>query len=90
MKEEFLHILEQAVEEYGTRSQKIMAVEEMAELLNAFAKFERGRCSIYDIITEIADVTIMMEQLRIIYGPDAVDAEIQRKVERLQKRLNNG
>lgn len=90
MKMEQIQILQAAIENFGVRSRIIMAIEEMAELTNAFAKFERGRVELQDIVTEIADVTIMMEQLRLIYGPEKVDAEIERKIKRLEKRMSNG
>ena len=40
-----------------------------------------------DIITEIADVMIMMKQMAIIFGEKAVNDEISRKLERLEERM---
>ena len=78
---------QKAILKYGCTAQIIMAVEEMAELLNALAKERRGRATQNDIVTEIADVTIMMWQLSIMYGEQAVEMEIERKIKRLQERL---
>jgi NTP pyrophosphatase (non-canonical NTP hydrolase) len=79
--------LQKAILKYGCTSQITMAVEEMAELLNALAKERRGRATQQDIVTEIADVTIMMWQLEIMYGEQAVEMEIERKIKRLQERI---
>lgn len=79
--------LQKAILKYGYTAQITMAVEEMAELLNALAKERRGRATKNDIVTEITDVTIMMCQLSIIYGEQAVEMEIERKIERLKERM---
>ena len=51
------------MEIYGFPAQAAMVVEECSELTNAICKFRRGRVGNDDIITEIADVMIMCEQL---------------------------
>lgn len=55
---------------YGFPAQAAMAVEECSELTNAICKFRRGRVSDDDIITEIADVMIMCEQLASYFGKE--------------------
>ena len=66
MKEKLLFIINC----YGTRSQEDVAIEEMAELQKAILKHRRraGEKTRADIIDEIADVEIMMQQLKIIYS----------------------
>ena len=81
-------IYKQAIAQYGVEPQRKMAIEEMAELTNALMKFDRGRNTVDDIIEEIADVTIMMSQLAIIYGQKAVQLQIDYKTQRLARRLN--
>lgn len=80
-----MNTVEEAVKVFGVENQKRMAIEECAELINALAKEARGRGA--DVVTEIADVTIMMRQLTIIYGRDAVRKEIIRKLLRLKGRI---
>ena len=82
-------ILSSAIAKYGSLAQVHMAIEEMAELTNALMKDMRGRVTAEEIITEIADVTIMMRQLQIMMGIDKVNEEIDNKVERLFTRLSN-
>ena len=72
---------------FGDESQKAMAIEECSELINALCKEKRGRVTDKDIITEIADVQIMCNQLALIYGKDEVRYEKSRKERRLFSRL---
>lgn len=73
---------------YGFPAQAAMAVEECSELTNAICKFRRGRVSDDDIITEIADVMIMCEQLASYFGKEKIELEKERKLERLKERLS--
>lgn len=57
------NLCRKAMEVYGFPAQAAMVVEECSELTNAICKFRRGRVGNDDIITEIADVMIMCEQL---------------------------
>ncbi|MGM9695024.1 MAG: hypothetical protein ACI3YC_08465 [Alloprevotella sp.] len=69
---------------HGIEEQELKAVEEMAELTKALVD---KRCSNSDVITEIADVCIMMKQLSIFFGEDKVEDEIKRKLERAEKNM---
>lgn len=73
--------------EFGEQSQLDMAIEECSELINAIEKYRRGRVGTIDIITEIADVQIMMAQLAYIFGEKQVEDEVARKIERLKGRI---
>lgn len=72
---------------YGIDAQKWVLVEECGELLDAIAKTERNRSSIMDVITELADVSIMVEQMAYLYGWDSFKEEKTRKLKRLEERL---
>lgn len=76
-----------ALSRYGAAAQIMMCIEECAELTNALAKESRNRVTYMDIITELADVSIMVDQLSIIFGEDEVSKERERKVQRLKERL---
>lgn len=74
---------------WGAENQEKMVVEEMSELTKEICKHWRGRDNLDAIADEIADVTIMLEQLRLIYNlNDAVSAHMDKKILRLQDRLN--
>lgn len=62
-----------------------MVFEECAELINSLCKYNINRATVDDIATEVADV-IMCEQLKFMIGADKVEAEIDKKLERLKKK----
>jgi NTP pyrophosphatase (non-canonical NTP hydrolase) len=77
-----------AVAAWGLTSQLRQAQEECGELVAAVNQADRGREGAVDkLAEEIADVTIMMAQARIIVGGALVDRWIDRKLERLEGRL---
>ena len=80
-------LCQEALDLWGIDSQVWMAIEEMAELTNALCKMKRGRNNPEDIVTEIADVQIMMEQLQLFFGKEEVDTERNRKLIRLHDRM---
>lgn len=81
-------IINTALNKYGIENQKWMLIEECGELLNAIAKLKRGRSTKEDIITELADVHIMVEQMAFFFGWNEFKAEKKRKLIRLNERLN--
>lgn len=89
------NILQTAINTYGIPAQEDMMLEEMSELTKAILKLRRLDDSLKNkiagdmvkthIIEEMADVQIMLDQMRIIYG-DTFDFE-KCKLERLADRL---
>lgn len=67
-KEKKLKLYEQAILTWGVQSQLDMLNEEIGELLVAVHKSKRNRVTDKDVITELADVSIMVEQLSILFG----------------------
>ena len=61
-------IFNQAIDFFGFESQKIMAIEEMSELTKELTKELRNRGNVENIADELADVEIMLAQLKIIYN----------------------
>ena len=81
-------VYQAALRKWGTDLQTMMAVEEMSELTKEICKIKRGKMDLDALADEIADVTIMLEQLREIYGlNDAVCDHIDAKILRLQSRV---
>lgn len=80
-------IYEKAIVKYGIENQLWMVTEECGELLNAIGKMRRERVTREDVITELADVTIMCEQIAQYMGYDDYTKEMERKLERLKERL---
>lgn len=82
-----LELYRQVMSTYGIDAQKWMLVEECGELLNAISKFQRGRSMKDEVITELADVSIMVEQMALLFGWKEFENEKGRKLNRLQQRL---
>lgn len=83
-------VYEKAISHYAEAHQVIKAVEEMAELTNELAKAttDSSRTTLEKIADEIADVTIMMEQLAIMFNINQhVQDRIDYKVKRLAQRI---
>lgn len=82
-------ILIMAIDTYGDEAQEELAIEECAELIQAINHKHRGRE--HNIAEEIADVEIMLEQLKIINNCGEEVKNIRReKVVRLYSRIMNG
>lgn len=82
------YVLNKAIARYGKDAQITMLFEEMSELQNAVCKFGRNRSSAADIAEEIADVEIMLEQMKIIFECRGLSESIKHeKIERLRSRL---
>lgn len=63
------------------------AIEEMGELIQALSRsLGEEREALSHVQEEIADVTIMMEQLRLMFGADSIDRTRKWKLTRLEER----
>lgn len=83
------------IDNYGSRCQEDVAVEEMAELQKALLKHRRynSKDTEKDIWDEIADVEIMIEQLKIIYSchkevEERKEYKIERQINRIIRKYN--
>lgn len=84
-------VLQRALDTYGSRAQVVMVFEEVSELQKELCKYLRGKYSPANIAEEIADVEIMLEQMKMLFCcADDVHDVRRRKVERLKERLDNG
>lgn len=88
-------ILRKAIQEYGVLNQIFMLFEEMSELQKEIVKFKRATKeqeiieTQKNIIEEIADVTIMLEQIRIIFDIQNTFSKVYDfKINRLAERLD--
>lgn len=78
-----------AVTYYGESSRLLLTIEEMSELTKELVKRARGRDNMAAISEEIADVEIMLEQLKTLFGNRAdVDCWKAKKLQRLIERMD--
>lgn len=81
-------VFAEALATYGSDAQRKMLLEEMSELQKEICKNWRGRNNLCEIAEEIADVEIMLDQMKILFqNSDLVRQFREQKVDRLHKRL---
>ena len=86
-------LFEKAINQWGRQSQIDMMIEECAELVKALCKLKRKHdpsdtgALVNDICEEIADVQLMVNQMKIVFGSKEVKDWYAVKVERLQHLL---
>ena len=82
-------IFNKAISTYGEKAQKLMAIEEMSELTKEICKDFRGKLDREHLIEEMADVTITIDQLMMMYKItfEEIQKVRERKFERLKERL---
>lgn len=83
-------VYEAAIAHWGINGQMWVAAEELSELIKEVCKLSRGQGGTEETAEEIADVSIMLEQLMLILDcGDAVEAHKNGKISRLRSRLEN-
>ena len=89
--EERRKVYSKALATWGDRAQMIVAIEELSECQKEICKILRGGENFPHLAEEIADATIMLEQLRLIFNiNDDVNECMDAKIRRLEERLNGG
>ncbi|MBS5001084.1 hypothetical protein [Holdemania filiformis] len=80
-----------AIATYGDEEQINQGIEEMAELIQAINKFRRKpeKETMQGVVEEIADVEIMLDQYKQIYGITETEIDLlkNQKLDRLAARL---
>ena len=81
-------IFTDAIQTFGKNTQIVVAIEEMSELIKALTKKLLGSQNLNSIIEEIADVEIMLDQLKLM-SCVFTDVKNERdfKVQRLAERI---
>jgi len=81
-------ILLMALATFGPEAQTLMMFEEMSELQKELCKHARGKQNRNNIAEEIADVEIMLEQMKTLHGCAKEVKECRReKLLRLYNRI---
>ena len=79
-------IYKKAIEKFGVDGQFLKAAEECNELSKELIKTVNTR-EAQNITEEIADVEIMLEQLKIIFDKEIIKEIKNKKLKRLKNRL---
>lgn len=82
-------VYSKAIDQYGLEAQMNQLQEECAELIVAVNKYRRnGSVAEPDLLEELADVTIMVEQITLaLNGQFQVDQYVSFKINRLSERI---
>ena len=92
---EYRDTLRAAIKKWGNQSQLNMLHEEIGELMQAINKFNRSPKEWKkrdNLCEEIADVEIMLEQLKLMIGGNpraTIHLHKREKLERLKERLES-
>ena len=92
-----IEIVDFIIKTYGEKAQHVVVMEECAELIKAISKYLRTEDidDIENLIEEIADVEIMLEQLKFIHNIDGSvkvikDKKLKRTYDRIREAVHNG
>jgi NTP pyrophosphatase (non-canonical NTP hydrolase) len=78
-------LFKKAIETYGEDAQMIVAMEEMGELIQALSRYLVDKPS--NVEEEIADVLIMLNQLKLLFDNKEIRKFYKKKLKRLEKNL---
>ena len=75
----------------NTNAQVTVAIEELAELQKELTKFLRGKHERTNILEEYVDVSIMLEQLQLLFNFKKREIEKIKdlKIKRIEERMKN-
>jgi hypothetical protein len=84
-------IYKAAIDIWGQESQVWMLFEEMSELQKALCKYRRSPTSdnLVNVNEEMADVDIMMDQMRVMFGEEVPAMFKIKKLKRLETLIEN-
>ncbi len=81
-------VIRKAIDTYGEKNQIVVAIEELSELQKELTKEIRGKGNKEHVAEEMADVSIMLSQLSMIYkNTDKVLKWEETKLARLEETL---
>ena len=80
--DEEIVVCKKAIDTFGVAEQQLKAVEEMGELIQAISKALIGKE--HNVEEEIADVEIMLTQLKIMYDLKKIEEWKEFKINRLK------
>lgn len=75
------------IDNWGVTQQLVMVLEECSELQKEITKYIRGNGNLSNLEEEIADVEIMLEQLKYIFNLTSIDVMKQIKIARAMRTL---
>lgn len=82
-----MQLYKQLIKSLGSKHQILIAIEELSELQKELIKYLRNKDNQDHIAEEMADVYIMLYQLRLIFKNDKkIDQYVKKKTKRTKER----
>jgi NTP pyrophosphatase (non-canonical NTP hydrolase) len=78
------------IQRWGEKAQYDQAIEECAELIATLQHFARGKVDRAAVVSELADVFLMVGQLAYMFGEEQLLAAVEAKVTKLEGMLKDG
>lgn len=83
-----LDIYNRALSRYGIGPQLDMFIEEAAEAIQSVQYYRRGRCDMDTVCGELADLQVMLEQIKIVFGIHRFEKIFVENIHALDEKLN--
>jgi len=84
-----VNLYQATLNKWGDEAQYDQAIEECAELIAALKHYKRGKVDESVIISELADVTLMIGQLTWMFGAEKIDQAMSEKLKKLKMLLED-
>ena len=83
-------VFHETIKKWGSSMQLLMFIEESSELNKEIIKYFRGDKNEHLILEEMADVYIMLEQMKFVFNFEEKKLQdiIDKKINRIERRLN--
>lgn len=78
-----------AVEIWDSKRVNRLCIEESAEVIQAITHLSRGKCDVEKLFGEMADLQIMLDQMKILYGQFRFDEILAEKYSALDEKLDS-
>ncbi len=85
----YREIYAKTISKWGEDAQYDQAIEECAELIAALQHFARGKVGKDAVVSELADVFLMVGQLTYMFGEDLMSAAVENKIDKLHLLLES-
>lgn len=82
-----IELYRRTLKKWGEQAQFDQVIEECAELTTALLHYRRDKTAASTVIDEMADVILMLGQLRWMFGAEEVECALERKRAKLEGLL---
>ncbi len=85
----YREVYAKTISKWGEQAQYDQTIEECAELIASLQHFARGKVDKEAVVSELADVFLMVGQLTYMFGEDQLFAAVEEKVAKLHLLLED-